>query len=118
MNQIFLLSVTEVTIRAMAVDKLAEYEDLEEQGKLVKFPCKVGDTVYAVHTIKRKNIIAKEIWDYTVTSLYIECDCDWIVTFEHIEPNGRIFPTYGKFKDIGKTVFFAKDEAEKALKNE
>ena len=30
------------------VDKLADYEDLEEQGRLVKLPCKVGDTVYHV----------------------------------------------------------------------
>lgn len=26
--------------------KLAEYEDLEEQRKLMKLPCAVGDTVY------------------------------------------------------------------------
>ena len=26
--------------------KLKDYEDLEEQGKLIKLPCKVGDTVY------------------------------------------------------------------------
>ena len=30
------------------IDKLADYEDLEEQGRLVKLPCKVGDTVYHV----------------------------------------------------------------------
>ena len=29
-------------------EKLKEYEDLEEQGRLVKLPCKVGDTVYHV----------------------------------------------------------------------
>ena len=28
--------------------KLKDYEDLEEQGKLIKLPCKVGDTVYHV----------------------------------------------------------------------
>ena len=28
--------------------KLKDYEDLEEQGRLVKLPCKVGDTVYHV----------------------------------------------------------------------
>lgn len=28
--------------------RLAEYEDAEEQGRLVRLPCKVGDTVYAV----------------------------------------------------------------------
>lgn len=28
--------------------KLKDYEDLEEQGRLVKLPCEVGDTVYHV----------------------------------------------------------------------
>ena len=28
--------------------KLAVYEDLEEQGLLVRLPCKVGDTVWVV----------------------------------------------------------------------
>lgn len=27
-------------------ERLKEYEDLEEQGLFVKFPCKVGDVVY------------------------------------------------------------------------
>lgn len=31
-----------------ALKKLADYEDLEEQGRLIKLPCKVGDTVYHV----------------------------------------------------------------------
>ena len=30
--------------------KLAEYEDLEEQGLLLRLPCKVGSTVYAICT--------------------------------------------------------------------
>lgn len=32
----------------IAIDKLAEYEDLEEQGLLLKLPCAVGDTVYCI----------------------------------------------------------------------
>ena len=28
--------------------KLADYEDLEDQGLLVRLPCKVGDTVYDI----------------------------------------------------------------------
>ena len=28
--------------------KLADYEDLEEQGLLVRLPCKVGDTMYGI----------------------------------------------------------------------
>lgn len=30
------------------LDKLATYEDLEEQGLLVRLPCKVGDDVYII----------------------------------------------------------------------
>lgn len=29
-------------------ERLKEYEDLEEQGLLVKLPCRVGDTVHAI----------------------------------------------------------------------
>lgn len=34
-----------------ASEKLAAYEDLEEQGLLVRLPCKVGDIVYVDSTI-------------------------------------------------------------------
>ena len=30
------------------LEQLKEYQQLEEQGRLVKLPCKVGDTVYHV----------------------------------------------------------------------
>lgn len=30
------------------VSELKEYKDLEEQGKLLKLPCAVGDTVYVI----------------------------------------------------------------------
>lgn len=33
-----------------AWEKLAEYEELEEQGLLIKIPCKVGETVYVIST--------------------------------------------------------------------
>lgn len=35
-------------------EKLCEYEDLEEQGRLVKLPCKVGDTVYKADKVREK----------------------------------------------------------------
>lgn len=31
-----------------ASEKLAEYEDLEEQGLFVRLPCKVGDLVFII----------------------------------------------------------------------
>ena len=30
------------------IKKLAHYEDLEEQGRLIELPCKVGDTIYLI----------------------------------------------------------------------
>lgn len=47
-DTIGLLAVFYRNLWAMAElrEKLKEYEDLEEQGRLVKLPCKVGDTVY------------------------------------------------------------------------
>ena len=38
-------------IVSQCFDKLAEYEDLEEQGLLLRLPCKVGDTVYCIRAL-------------------------------------------------------------------
>ena len=40
--------VTYPTYIGKAADKLAAYEDAEEQGLLLRLPCKVGDTVYSL----------------------------------------------------------------------
>lgn len=37
------------TIECEAVDKLADYEDAEEQGLLLRLPCNVGDVVYYIN---------------------------------------------------------------------
>ena len=41
--------VTYPTYIGKAADKLAEYEDAEEQGLLLRLPCKIGDTVYETY---------------------------------------------------------------------
>ena len=35
-------------------ERLRNYEDLEEQGKLLKLPCTVGDTIYHLCILKNK----------------------------------------------------------------
>lgn len=52
-SQIGLLALFYRNLWAMADlrEKLKEYEDLEEQGRLIILPCKVGDTVYVDNTI-------------------------------------------------------------------
>lgn len=43
-----------------ALFKLAEYEDAEEQGLILRLPCKVGDTVYRAYTIPSRIVIKKK----------------------------------------------------------
>lgn len=95
--------------------KLKEYEDLEEQGRLVKLPCKVGDTV----------------WDndygrpcaYTITAFsFGECEeyiCEPVTTkevvFYYTNSSGSITGSFAE-SEIGKSVFLNKSEAEAKLK--
>lgn len=91
-----------------ALEKLADYEDLEEQGRLLKLPCKVGDTVYGINTdrniVSALKIISVKIYSYAIYFDYQLIDGIYknIVSFADA--------------DIGKTVFLTKSEAEAKLK--
>ena len=74
-----------------AVQKLAKYEDLEEQGLLLKLPCKVGTQVYCIW----------EVYDFGTDEMFYHI-CEQEFTTEMTD-------------DFGKTVFLTKAEAEKAL---
>lgn len=94
--------------------KLGDYEDLEEQGRLIKLPCKVGDTV----------------WDndygrpcaYTITAFsFGECEeyiCEPVTTkevvFYYANSSGSITGSFAE-SVIGKSVFLNKAEAEAKL---
>ena len=54
--------------------KLADYEDLEEQGKLLILPCKEGDTIYRIRKFCEKNIGYKEFYR---PSVEFENDCEY-----------------------------------------
>lgn len=91
-----------------ATQKLAHYEDLEEQGRLIELPCKIGDTVYVVEDWGyRKEIKEREIGVITLKGINDFSKEFWEDVY------GGIF---GNFSDIGKTVFITKAEAEAALK--
>lgn len=98
-----------------ASEKLAEYEDLEEQGLLRRMPCKVGDTVWElclcddgnyrifpmiVKTISEYGTLKQVEKDITIWNIYAESDYTYM---------------YKSFADFGKTVFSTKEEAEKKL---
>lgn len=92
-----------------AVDKLAEYEDLEEQGKLLKLPCVVGDTVYLIDDIEKEFERVS-----VVTEISIEDGNEIYIMISDGFQSG----SSGSFgvDDFGKTVFLTQQEAEQALK--
>ena len=110
--------------------KLKEYEDLEEQGRLIKLPCKEaytqsGDIVYLIYD--------DEVVECTHCGLGIN-PVDGkayiaLATDEDIFPYRRPVPEYdldptdwctnaidAEVGEIGKTVFFTKSAAEAKLR--
>ena len=84
--------------------KLKEYEDLEEQGRLIKLPCKVGDVVW--------NYSYFGLRDYKVT--YMGFDKDGLLYFDCESGITYSFRCY--LKDFKDKIFFTKSEAEAKLK--
>lgn len=109
--------------RANMYDRLAYYEDLEEQGRLVVLPCKVGDTVYRIASGRvGGKTRASYSGAYVIQEFKISCDYvtgNGLDMFAHmILDDGRPATSYKIFSsnNIGKTVFLTREEAEKALK--
>lgn len=92
--------------------KLAEYEDLEEQGKLLKLPVLVGGTVW--------NNDFGHPCSYTVTGFsFGKIDDDEENDIEGLQMyyrnyNGSIRCSCA-VSEVGKTVFLTQEEAEAAL---
>ena len=97
------------------IDKLADYEGLEEQGRLVKLPCKVGDKVW-------DNDFGKPC-TYTITGFSFGTGKDYIdepvsekeVVYYYSNSIGSITGSFS-VSEIGKTVFLTQSEAEQKLK--
>lgn len=73
-----------------AVEKLAEYEDLEEQGMLLRLPCKVRDRFWELNTANG----IPHVYPRMAHSLSL---CVYVL------------------ERLGKTTFLTKEEAEAAL---
>lgn len=112
------------------LERLAEYEDLEEQGKLPKLPCKIGDTIYVipsranyginiVNGHKENNRVYEQIVDHITfyKSGYLLSTCEghacvieesyketWFLTKEDAETALR------KLKDVWKELEARKEK--------
>lgn len=88
-----------------AMEKLAAYEDAEEQGLLLRLPCKVGDTVYKINKASKKiskhkvlKIETEMMETFFATKIWFE---NYDFTFAH---------------RFGEVIFFTREEAEAKLK--
>nr|DAN89966.1 MAG TPA: hypothetical protein [Bacteriophage sp.] len=110
-SQIGLLALFYRNLWAMADlrEKLKDYEDLEEQGRLLKLPCKVGDTIYAVgEIVKEYKVISVGYPSNKATNRSKFC-------IETLPVNGSRVVVAFYDKEFGKNVFLTKSEAEEKL---
>ena len=80
-----------------ALNRLAEYEDMEEQGLLLRLPCKMGDKLWIIVT-KRPRVYSPEFSFVKKSKL----------TWNNLQQ---------VLKGLKKTVFTSREEAEKALED-
>lgn len=98
------------------VQKLGQLEDLEEQGRLPKVPCAVGDTVYCLYTNENK--------ESEITEMKVGCiepfggirNRKGVCEIWNVYAEADYTKEYFKFSDFGKTVFPNREEAKTALK--
>ena len=85
------------------IKKLATYEDLEEQGLLVRLPCKVGDDLYCIVNgeVKKLKVHSFGVPDFEI----IDIEFKYVDGFKIVRFVG----------EVGKTVFLTHEEAEKKL---
>lgn len=95
---------------AIMQKELKKYKDLEEQGLLVRLPCKVGDTAYRVNAGAKQPIIPM-----TVSEIHFLCyKNERAVRFDAIGKEDMGESCY-RLEDIGRIVFLTREEAEKKL---
>lgn len=119
-NKIPLVKVLSEEYLYPAIEKLATYEDLEEQGLLVRLPVKIGDDIYKIPSKANYDLNVlngykanNRVYHQKVYSIvfsqrgwFVQCDKDSI----HV-PNVICVDV-----EYGKTWFLTREEAEKKLK--
>ena len=85
------------------IERLAEYEDLEEQGLLLRLPCPIGTTVYNTTW-----------WDDVQEKVKVDGKTFYRTVHKHKVSKSTF--SLGDIYDFGKTVFLTKAEAEQKLK--
>ena len=95
------------------LEELKFYKDLEEQGLLVKLPCKVGDIIWD-NDFGYPQSYEINAYSYGYCDSYVESYVEEEVVF-YFENSNRSITGSFPMSEIGKTVFFTREEAEKKL---
>lgn len=82
-------------------ENFAEQKEAEEQGKLLKLPCAVGDTVYV--KMQFEGYAEAEVRDFTY---FLTCGFCIVVTSDKFDKQNL------PFSEFGKTIFLTRKEAE------
>ena len=96
-----------------AARKLCDYEDLEEQGLLVRLPVKIGDMVWD-NDFGYPESYEIRAFSYGYCDSYVEPDIEDQIIFYYENYSGSITGAF-PMSEIGKTVFLTREEAEKKL---
>ena len=86
----------------LLIEKLGKYEDLEEQDRLIKLPCKIGTEVYDI-----------TYWDDIEEKVVVKGKAYYRIVRKHKVT--KLPFTYSDIDDFGKTIFLTKSEAEQKL---
>ena len=86
-----------------AIQKLAEYENAEEQGLLLRLPCPIDTTVYNITW-----------WDDVQEKVKVDGKTFYRTVHKHKVSKSKF--SLIDIYDFGKTVFLTKAEAEQKLK--
>ena len=100
-----------ITVTGDAIDRLAAYEDLEEQGRLVVLPCKAGDSVFVI------NRSLNRVFECTVISFHVghSSDLKNLIKTRWVGVHGNESIRKWSLRQIGRYVFLTREEAERAL---
>lgn len=94
-------------------EKWNEYMELEEQGLLVRLPCKVGDKAWD-NDFGYPESYEIKAFSYGYCDSYVEPDIEDQIIFYYENYSGSITGSFA-MSEIGKTVFLTREEAEKKL---
>jgi len=99
------------------LEELKSYKDLEEQGLLVRLPCKVGDTVWD-NDFGYPESYEIKAFSYGYCDSYVEpgmgIEDEIIFYYENYTHSISITGAF-PMSEIGKTVFLTREEAEEKL---